>query len=321
MHVIQSPSELISSLPGALGFAPAESLVIVSVEAGAIGCVMRIDLGEVTREGVVDRLSDLVARAGADGAVAVIVSADGAMCPMCGDEYRQLVGDLTGALGRRGAQLRDAFVVDRIKAGGRWRSVDNCGVGGVLNDPATSAMAAAAAAAGHRIYGSRDELKASVAVDVDRAAGLAPLFDGVGTVVDCVAASVRETVAAARRMAGGVVLTDAELAGVGAGLADVRVRDSLFTTAESDVAASAEALWALLARVLPQPWRAEALTLLAVAAYLRGDGPLAGIALEAAVSEDPQHRMANMLDTALQGGMRPDVIRVLLSGVPSAVTV
>ena len=56
-------------------------------------------------------------------------------------------------------------------------------------------------------------------------------------------------------------------------------------------------------------------------AYLRGDGPLAGIALEAVLAENPHHRMAGMLDTALQSGVRPDEIRELLSGIPSAVTV
>ena len=150
---------------------------------------------------------------------------------------------------------------------------------------------------------------------------MAPLLDGVGSVVECVAVSVREAVAAVRRMATGAMLSDAELAGVGATLADVRVRDLLFTMANSDAAAAAEALWALLARMLPQPLRAEALTLLAFSAYLRGDGPLAGVALEAALAEDPDHRMAGPLDTALQGGVRPDEIRGVLSGIPSAVIV
>jgi hypothetical protein len=59
------------------------------------------------------------------------------------------------------------------------------------------------------------------------------------------------------------------------------------------------------------PWRAEALVLLAFSAYVRGDGPLAGVALEAALCGDPTHRMAGMLDTALQTGMRPEQIREL----------
>ena len=46
--------------------------------------------------------------------------------------------------------------------------------------------------------------------------------------------------------------------------------------------------------------------LLAFSAYARGDGPLAGVSLDAALRCDPTHRMAGMLDTALQSGMRPE---------------
>ena len=74
-------------------------------------------------------------------------------------------------------------------------------------------------------------------------------------------------------------------------------------------AAAAESLWAVLARVLPEPWRVEALVLLAFSAYARGDGPLAGLSLEAALRSSPDHRMAGMLDTALQSGMRPEQSR------------
>jgi hypothetical protein len=50
---------------------------------------------------------------------------------------------------------------------------------------------------------------------------------------------------------------------------------------------------------------------LAFSAYARGDGPLAGVALDAALRCDPDHRMAGMLDQALQSGMRPEQIREL----------
>ena len=51
--------------------------------------------------------------------------------------------------------------------------------------------------------------------------------------------------------------------------------------------------------------------LLAFSAYARGDGPLAGVSLEAALRCEPEHRMAGMLDTALQSGLRPEQIREL----------
>ena len=321
MHAIKSLGMVIESLLGVLGFRPVESLVVVAVQRGQVGCVMRLDLSDAAQAGAPERLAELAVRNGADGVVSVVVSAEGAACPMCGDQFRDLARDLSAALQRRGAQLLDAVVVDRIEADGRWHCVDNCGVSGVLDDPATSAMAAAAVVAGHRMYGTREELKASVAVDVERAAGLAPLLAGAGGVVDCVAVSVREVVAAVRRVAEGAVLSDAELADVAATLTDVRVRDALFTTADSDEAAAAEALWSVLVRVLPEPFRAEALTLLAFSAFLRGEGPLVGVALEAALAADPAHRMAGLLDHALQSGVRPEEIRGLLAELPPAMSV
>ena len=94
-------------------------------------------------------------------------------------------------------------------------------------------------------------------------------------------------------------------------LTDPQVRDVLYALAVGDKAAQAEALWAGLSRELPPPWRVEALVLLAFSAYARGDGPLAGVSLEAALRCDATHRMAGMLDTALQSGMRPEQIREL----------
>ena len=94
-------------------------------------------------------------------------------------------------------------------------------------------------------------------------------------------------------------------------LTDPRVRDTLYALAVGRDAAPAESLWALLARTLPEPWRVEALVLLAFSAYARGDGPLAGVSLEAALRCNPRPRMAGMLDQALQSGMRPEQIREL----------
>lgn len=324
MHTFHSAAaEVIQGLPGVLGFVPTESLVVVTVKSDEVDCVMRLDLAEAVHAGALDQVADLVVRAGADRAVAVIVSADGALCQMCGDDYRKLIEDLSRALWLHGGRPLDGYVVDRIATGGRWHCVDeNCDFGGVLSDPAASVMAAAAVAAGRRMYGSRDELAASVASDATRAAVLAPMLDAVsGTAVECVGAAAGEAVDAARRMAGGAVLTDAELVGVGASLTDGRVRDQLYALADSATAVPVEALWALLARVLPQPWRGEALTLQAFSAFLRGDGPLAGIALAAALTEDPGHRMANMLDTALQAGFRPAEMRGLLGCVSPGATV
>lgn len=321
MHAIKALGSLISNVVGILGFRPVESLVVVAVRGGEVGCVMRLDLGDAALPDTPERLANLAVRGGADGVVAVFVSAESAACAMCADGFGDHARKLSAALERRGALLLDAVVVDQIEAGGRWRCVDNCGSGGVLDDPATSAAAAAAVVAGHRMYGSREEMKASVAVDAERVAALAPLLAGAHGRVDDAAAAVRAAVAAVRRVGEGAVLSDAELAGVGATLGDLRVRDALMTLIEGDQAGAAEQLWSQLARVLPGPFRAEALCLLAHACYVTGAGPLAGVCLEEIRVEDPTHRMAELLDTALQNGVRPEVIRGLTANLASAESV
>lgn len=139
--------------------------------------------------------------------------------------------------------------------------------------------------------------------------------------MDEVAVAVRRVVAAVRRVGQGAVLSDTELADIGASLVDVRVRDALFTLADSHEASAAEMLWTELARVLPQPYRSEALCLVGFSAFSRGEGPLAGVALEEALADDPAHRMAGLLDCALQNGVRPEDIRNLIQQHVSALVI
>lgn len=101
------------------------------------------------------------------------------------------------------------------------------------------------------------------------------------------------------------------MATLGCALTDAQVRDILYALAVGESAGEVESLWALLARTLPAPWRVEALVLIAFSAYARGDGPLAGVSLQEALRCAPDHRMAGMLDTALQSGLRPEDIRDL----------
>jgi hypothetical protein len=182
-------------------------------------------------------------------------------------------------------------------------------------------MAAAAVLDGRRLYSRRADLQAVIAVaDPVRTAGLRGAFKAAtdAATVDAdqrpdadARADVEHAMAAAAGAVEGRCPSDADLARLAYGLTDPRVRDTLYALAVGRDAASAESLWVLLARTLPEPWRAEPLVLLAFSTYARGDGPLAGVSLEAALRCNPGHRMARMLDQALQSGMRPEQIREL----------
>lgn len=317
---LSRPGALIAALPAVLGFVPEKSLILVSLSEGQLGAVLRADLSD----DLADRLGHLAEVAGAAGpesAIAVIVDAEGAHCPGCNEEYRQLSAALAEALTQRDIELWAAHAVDRVAVGGRWHCADGCGCSGPVDDPSASPLAAAAVLDGRRLYPLRADLQAVIAVDDP--VGSAELTGAVEQQVvrrrlehradpaGCCRRDVQNAIAAASRVADGQPLSEAELAELGCALSDVQVRDTLYALAVGETAGEAESLWALLARTLPPPWRVEALVLLAFSAYARGDGPLAGVSLEAALRCRPDHRMAGMLDTALQSGMRPENIREL----------
>lgn len=318
---LNRPGALIAALPAILGFVPEKSLVLVSMEDGRLGAVMRANLSDELPDRV-SELAEVAAAAEPDGAIVVVVDAEGAQCPVCNEKYLQLCDALAQALAKRGIERYAAHVVDRIAPGGRWHCVDGCGAGGEIDDPSASPLAAAAVLEGRRLYSRRADLQAVIALDPVRSAAVARAVDEAASAreaaysadpMGCSRRDVEDAIAATAQVIDGQPLSDTELARLGCALSDLQVRDTLYALAVGDNADGAESLWSLLARLLPPPWRVEALVLLAFSAYVRGDGPLAGMSLEAALRCDPQHRMAGMLDQALQSGLRPKDIRQLAS--------
>lgn len=321
---LNRPGVLIAALPAVLGFVPEKSLVLVTVDRGEMGCVMRVDLSDELVYSV-EHIADVAAAAKPDSAIAVVVDEEGFGCRMCADEYRRLAAVLTTSLAKRGIELLAAHVVDRVAAGGRWQCADRCGNSGTVDDPSASPLAMAAVLDGRRLYARRAELQDVISVvDPARGAALVDVIrdcqpdvirdcqpDGAERADAAARSDVEEAIAATGQVVDGRELSDDELARLAWAMKDPRVRDMLYALAVGENAGPAESLWAVLSRILPDPWRVEALVLLAFSAYVRGDGPLAGVSLEAALRCDPTHRMAGMLDAALQSGMRPEQIREL----------
>lgn len=314
---LNRPGALIGALPAILGFVPENSLVLVTVARGELGSVLRVDLSDRLID-TVGRLADVAAAGDPAAVIAVIVDDEGARCPVCNEQHRRICAALNTELERHRIALWATHAVDRVAPGGRWHCPDGCGAGGLIDDPSASPLAAAAVLDGRRLYPRRADLQAVIATDPAGSAAVAAVIAehaarraAGSTDPDRACRDVEGMIDAAAAVAAGRRLTATELAALGCTLSDLTVRDTLFALAIGACAAEAEALWAVLSRTLPQPWRADALVLLAFSAYARGDGPLAGIALEAALRCAPGHRMAGMLDTALQSGLRPERIREL----------
>ncbi|KWX22916.1 hypothetical protein AFM11_17760 [Mycolicibacterium wolinskyi] len=320
---VSRPGSLIAALPAVLGFVPEQSLVLVSIEDGHLGCVMRLDLSLMMTDAV-DELAEVAAASQPDGAIAVIVNEDGADCQHCCDIHAEMADTVEDALSLHGIELIAAYVVDRVAAGGRWHCAYGCAKRGVIEDPSASPLAVAAVLDGRRLYRRRADLAQIVEPDESRGERMRAVIAGLPTPPPArrraeVRADIESALSSAAELADGQCPADAQLARLAVALTDPQVRDTLYALAVGERAGQAESLWVELSRALPPPWRAEALVLLAFSAYVRGDGPLAGISLDAALRCVPDHRMAGMLDRALRSGMRPDQIRELaLSGYRQA---
>ncbi len=176
---LNRPGALIAALPAVLGFTPANSLVLASIEDSRLGAVMRVDLPHAL-EGDLEQIAHILASASPEGVIAVVVQADGAGCSECNEDYRLLGLDLAGALDEQAIDLCAIYVVDRIQAGGRWHCADGCGQHGVIDDPDVSPLAVEAVVDGRRLYGSRADLTQVIAAED----GAEALVDRIRAVAD-----------------------------------------------------------------------------------------------------------------------------------------
>jgi hypothetical protein len=109
-------------------------------------------------------------------------------------------------------------------------------------------------------------------------------------------------------------LSDREVARVVWGLRDRDVRDRALELALGAEAPAAETLWTECTRRAPAPLDAAPATLLAVSAWLRGDGAMANVALARALAGDPAYALARLLAQALAECLPPADLRAMIGG-------
>ena len=98
------------------------------------------------------------------------------------------------------------------------------------------------------------------------------------------------------------------------GLRDRDVRDRALGLATGVDAAAAEILWTECTRRAPAPLDVAPATLLAVSAWLRGDGAMANVALMRALATEPEYSLARLLAEALARGIAPAELRATIAG-------
>ncbi|CAM2913270.1 DUF4192 domain-containing protein [Prescottella defluvii] len=330
---ISDPGDLISAVPALLGFHPRRSLVAICLTGTSVGAVMRHDLvlhdrGEVSPVMglVLEQFAAVGIREGADRVLVVVVDDRIPPRPRTGDlaRHRAIVDRFRELLHAGGIELVAAHLVPAVQAGVPWHDLDG-ERRGTVPDPNASAVAAAQVLGGRAIRGSREELEAVLTPMPSEQACIAEIIDAAReakvrghalarTAFDPDGAERADLELVLARIAAldaGAEITLQDSADMALALENPDVRDALLALAVGDHADAAEQMWIRLGRTLPDPERAEPLALLGYSSYVRGDGPMAGVALCAALEADPGHRLANLLDDALQAGIRPGALRDL----------
>lgn len=336
LHV-SGPGELLAAIPALLGYHPHRSLVVLALDGPTqlLGSIMRHDVVEsadpAVATAVVDAFAARLARTGSTAVVAVVV--DDAAQPR-NTRYHDIITILSTRLVSMGVTMLGAYATTRITDGGRWWSLTEDGCTGTTCDPATSPITVAQIVAGRRIRSGRVELAELVAPDPTLRAEVGPLvaaavaaFDlewsaGLGCADQGLGhyqRTIEQLLRYVEDFAGGREPEAVEIAELGAILAGSRlIRDAVLPLALGSHAAAAEGLWTLATRALPDPYRAEAATLLAFGAQLRGDSALAGIAVAAALESNPAHRLAGLLDLAILRGVEREQLRTLVASTHRA---
>jgi uncharacterized protein DUF4192 len=335
---LSDPGDLAAALPHLIGFRPRESLVAVSLRGPRglrLGLTARVDLPPAAHRAlVVGGVVRSLATDRPDAVLLAVVSedddvgaAEAGRAPTGPDlPHRPLVHAAVLAFDAAGIAVREALLVRR----GRWWSYDCdracCAPGAGTPLPAgTSPMAAAAALTGQVVEPDRAALVGRIApVGAGAAQAMARACDEVGDDLarrtarhgwDAVAEETWAAVLTAVEAAGpasGRRLSDREVARLAWGLRDVDLRDRALTLALGPSAAAAEVVWTELTRRAPAPLDAAPATLLAVTAWVRGDGALAHVALDRALAGEPGYSFAILLRAALDACLPPAEVRRLI---------
>lgn len=322
---LRSPAQLVAAVPYLVGFHPSESVVAVGLGSNApqLCLTMRVDLPppEHYRE-LAETMAAHLKHAGAAGVFVVVFTREQ------GEQPRSdLLDAIEESARARRIEVKDALLVRE----GRWWSYHCrlsacCPPGGTPVDPGeVSELAAASAWMGDVVHGSREDLERSLTpVGLLLRATLEQTFDVVSQQLlgelsergrDAIVAESRELLQAAvqARAETTVELTAWEVARLALGLADVKARDAALAWVGTDLEHAAEALWVELVRKASPPYDAPPATLLAIHAYLRGNGAYARIALDRALAGDPAYSFALLLTEGLDRGVPPKVLRTALA--------
>ncbi|TCO52563.1 DUF4192 domain-containing protein [Actinocrispum wychmicini] len=313
---LRDPGELIAAVPHILGYRPAES-VVICVHAGKNGkqitVCARTDLPPPNHHwDVAEQLKHLMTRAKAKAVSVIIVGeAEETPPPL---PHLTFVQAIATVFTSAGLTINHAMWTSTIRHGADWHCYDDVGCKGLLPDPNGTELAAAAAVDGMITYESRADLRRSLEPATPRvlkrrerrireALDQRPDEGHAVKLVEDVFADLAE---------GRFTLDDDRVVDLAVALSHRKARDACLRPDRLTQGSKAQQMWTDLTREMPSPYRAEPACLLALCAFVRGNGVVAGIALEIAQEAVPDHVVAGLVRTVMDVGMTPkDLIKGL----------
>lgn len=333
---IDDPGELAAGLPQLLGYRPRESVVLVALGGASgrrVGLTVRADIppARYARELAATLARSLASDDPRAALVVVFSEAPDEAAPLlpagidAGAEtgtdlpHRGLVQRLLLALDAVGLPMEQALLV----RGDRWWDFDCPGAccapgGGTPLPDRVGELAMAAVLSGRVVAPDRAALEQRLAPpgEAVRAAMEAAALRAVGegrVGRSAARRRIRSAVARSRPGRDQQRPGDEEIARIAWSLRDPEVRDWALLLSLGDDAAAAEALWTECTRRAPSPLDAFPAALVAVCAWLRGDGAMANIALDRALDSEPGNSLAELIQDAVAAWIPPGRLRALLA--------
>lgn len=318
---MSSAADILAAIPYLLGFHPDASLVVLGLEGqrGLVRFTVRVDLPPAgTQE--VDELTGYL------GDVTVAQQVGEAVLVAYGPPES---ADPAVALADQRLRARGIGIREELRAHhGRYWSYSCadprcCPPAGSPYDVSTSAIAAAATAAGCVALPDRTALQRSVAPvgggarSAMRQATARAEARLQGWAADCPdwatlhrrlvgEGSARMHAALQGCAAGRGKPSDDETAWLGLLLTRLRIRDEAWLLINGEQRRAHLSLWTHVVRRAEKPYVPAPACLLAFAAWQDGDGALASVAVERALDADSEYSMAGLISAALTRGVRPE---------------
>jgi len=300
--VARSPEDLLAVVPVVLGFAPTDSVVMLTF-GGARPFHARVDLPHDPNDvaEVVGALVDPAVRHRVGRVVLVLYSG--------GDQpARRVANALARSLERSGIAVVDCLRTD----GQRWFPLLGRHPGvpahGVRYDVTGHRFAAEAVVEGFVTHASRDDLARSVAADPARVAALERAAAGAGAVPATWPDTGLRVIRLVTAHAGaGTVATDEELAELLGDLVERPVLDVAVGLLDRETARADVAFWTDVVRRAPDELLTGPAVLLAFAAWLAGHGALAWCALDRVPEAGRDHALVGLVTRLLEQAVPPQV--------------